>query len=110
MTDPVADVRIEWLDPAEGGRAEPPPGPLYPTTAQFADHAETFSVVLHLLEPVSSGARRAHSAQLTLLAPDRLPDLVEHLVPGVQLVIKEGRRTVAKCHVLSVRMVPATQP
>lgn len=103
MLQPVALAQIHWLSQRQGGRAEPPPGPLYPTTAQFVDGQETFSVVLRFPGFSSAGDSKTSTVELTLLAPDLLPDVVDQLVPGARLRIKEGRRTVAECQVLSVR-------
>jgi hypothetical protein len=62
-----------------------------------------------------SGAKLADQGkpvevELGLLAPERLPEIVQRLVPGSQLFITEGLRTVAEGKVLSVRseLVPSS--
>jgi hypothetical protein len=43
------------------------------------------------------------TAELRLLAPENLPDVVARLAPGTELQITEGPRTVAECQIVSVR-------
>src|SRR5437868_3456946 len=101
MGDPVARAQIDWLTPSEGGRPEPPSGPIYAATARFAEDAEDqlFSVVLHLPSG-SSTQQRTGEVSLALLAPELLPVVRQRLVPKTQLLITEGRRVVAQCEIL----------
>ena len=103
MIYPVATVQLRWLTPDEGGRQAPPRGPTYAATAHFADETveQSFSVVLCLL---FSPSAKDGIVELTLLAPSNLPAVVQRFVPGSQLRITEGTRTVAECQVESVRM------
>ena len=39
MLQPVALADIYWLPPGEGGRLQPPAGPVYAATAKFAEDA-----------------------------------------------------------------------
>lgn len=102
MIQPIAKVRLRWLTPEEGGRTKPPTGPLYATTARFLDDMEFFSVVLRFTEVTPPNGPPPQEVELTLLAPDRLPDIAERLVPRQRLLITEGPRPVAECEVLSV--------
>ena len=92
-------IRVHWLRADEGGRSNGLPGSPYPTVAHFPDEDLNFSVTL-VFDPQG---RYEHEASLTLLCPDRLPDVVERLQPGARLVIREGRRTVANCEILAAR-------
>jgi hypothetical protein len=107
MLYPVAHVQLRWLSPAEGGRTTPPTGPAYATTAHFAEEtaAQLFSVVLRLGGGPGPDRVGTGEAELTLLAPDNLPDVVRRLTPGAELRITEGPRPVAECRVRSVRTV-----
>ncbi len=102
MIQPIAKVRLRWLTPAEGGRTKPPTGPLYAATARFGDDTEVFSVVLRFAEATPPNGPPLQEVELTLLAPDRLPDIAERIVPRQRLLITEGPRPVAECEVLSV--------
>lgn len=105
MHQPIVVTHVRWLAPQEGGRRAPPSGPVYAATARFQGEPlnELFSIVLKL-----SGARRldedtSMEVELTLLAPENLPDIVDRLLPGSLLLITEGPRTVAEAKILSVR-------
>jgi hypothetical protein len=101
MSEPVAEVRLRWLAPQEGGRTSPlqPSGAPYAATACFRGDpiADLFSVVLRF----TGGSTR--TAELRLLAPENLPEIAARLSPGTELRITEGARTVAECQVVSVR-------
>ncbi len=101
MSEPVADVRLRWLAPQEGGRKSPlqPSGAPHAATAYFHGDsvADQFSVVLRF----TGGTTQ--TAELRLLAPENLPDIAARLAPGTELRITEGPRTVAECQVVSVR-------
>lgn len=103
MFQPVASARIRWLTLAEGGRHKQPSGPNYAATAHFQDGMELFSVVLKF-EGSSNQNGIQKDVELTLLAPDKLPDIVARLVPSSRLVITEGSRPVAECDILAVQM------
>jgi hypothetical protein len=104
-TDRVAAVALRWLGPDEGGRAAPPIGPLYRPTAHFAQESlnESFSVVLELSATGANATNRSQQVGLRLLVPENLPEILQKLVPGQQLIITEGSRVVAIGNVLSVR-------
>jgi hypothetical protein len=96
MSRTIANVRLQWRTPDEGGRKVPFTGTVYAPTARFVsdDREEEFSVVLCLADP--------NRVQLELLAPENLPEVEERLRPGESLVLKEGGRVVADCTILSV--------
>src|SRR5581483_8140965 len=98
MTGPTATTRLHWLPAEQGGRQTLPIGPEYATIAHFRDEAigDSFSVIFRF-EAGSAQARM--NADLRLLAPDRLPDVVKRIVPGARLIVTEGPRTVAECEV-----------
>lgn len=100
MLQPIAHVRLRWLFPEEGGRSRPFAGREYAATARFAGDSEDelFSIVLRLDIQEKQGTPEA---ELSLLFPDRLPEILEKLVPGSKLWITEGRRVVAECTVTS---------
>lgn len=102
MFQPVASVRLRWLTPAEGGRPKPPSGPVYAATAHFENETNYFSVVLTFGDTTSHNGLLT-GVELTLLAPDKLPDIVAKLVPSCCLVITEGPRPVAECEILTVQ-------
>jgi hypothetical protein len=101
VSEPVAEVRLRWLSPQEGGRKTPldPYGSPYAPTAYFRDDsvADLFSVVLQFTDGSTQ------TAELRLLVPQNLPDIAARLVPGTELRITEGARTVAECQVVAVR-------
>ena len=103
MLQPIAFTQLRWLASGEGGRQQPPAGPVYAATARFTDDRELFSVVLRLSGKGSDGERNTQGVELRLLAPDRLPDIVSRIIPGSRLFITEGPRVVAECTVLYVR-------
>jgi hypothetical protein len=103
MLYPVALAEVRWRTPAEGGRSLPPSGPVYSTVAQLTDYPEYFSVVLRFVGAKAPSRTASQQCELTLLAPDRLPDVVAKLVPGAHLLLREGRRIVAECTVVAVR-------
>lgn len=109
MTYPIALAHVRWLSREEGGRRTPPPGPVYASTAHFADEPldRLFSVVLRFSAMPSNWE---HDAELTVLAPENLPAVVARLVPGSLLTITEGSRKVAEAQVLSVRTAPGSPP
>jgi hypothetical protein len=107
MLRPVADVRLDWLPPEKGGRAQPFVGALYAPTAHFQGDSELFSVVLRFAD---SSQPNPTQAKLGLLASDLLPDVQGRIVPGCNLEITEGPRPVAHCRVLSVAMEQAEAP
>jgi hypothetical protein len=71
----------------------------YASTAYFRDESldKLFSVVLRF----TGGS--IQQAELRLLVPQNLPEVAARLVPGAELYITEGARTVAECQVVSVR-------
>jgi hypothetical protein len=101
MSEPVAEVRLHWLAPHEGGRKSPlqASGPPYAPTAYFRGDsvADLFSVVLRFTRG------NTETAEMRLLAPENLPEIVARLTPGAELRITEGARTVAECQVVAVR-------
>ena len=100
---PIALANVRWRPPTEGRPNGPPPGPVYASTARFDDDTEEFSVVLRLLRPLPDGSPPGHEAELTLLAPDLLSTLWPKFAAGARLIVKEGRREVADCEIVSVR-------
>jgi len=101
MTKPIATTRLHWLSPEEGGRKALPIGPVYATTAYF--HGETVSDLFSVVFQFPEGAARSDmAAEMRVLAADRLPDVVQRIVPGARLVVTEGPRPVADCEVVSV--------
>lgn len=104
MFQPIASACIRWLTPDEGGRQKQPSGPIYAATAHFQDSSELFSVMLKFAgSPSQNGLQK--DVELTLLAPDKLPDIVARLVPSTRLVITEGPRPVAECDIVAVQMI-----
>jgi hypothetical protein len=101
MPEPVAEVRLRWVAPQEGGRKTPlqPSGPPYFPTAYFRGDSvdDLFSVVLRFK------GGNTQTAELRLLVPENDPEVVARLVPGTELHITEGARTVAECQVVAVR-------
>ncbi len=106
MAPPVFRARLRWLTAAEGGRKLPFAGPVYAATAHFGALDELFSVVLRL----PAGAAEACDADLSLLAPENLPDILKRLVPGSRLFITEGPRTVAEARVLTLGEPSGLEP
>ena len=104
MAHPVALADIYWLAPEEGGRKQPPSGPVYAATARFAEDApdQLFSVVLRSTEVPPGGEQNMRKVKISLLAPDQLPEVKARLQAGSALLITEGARTVAKGEVRSV--------
>ena len=96
----TAHARIRWLRPDEGGRATPPPGPVYSTVARFKQLAarwpqEAWSVVLKLKEPPDAeGWMTVEIRMLVEGAPEGL------LAPGSVFELFEGRQCVASGEVL----------
>jgi hypothetical protein len=109
MLQPVACARVRWRTAAEGGRSQPPAGPVYASVGRFADGQECFSVVLRFPEAAAQGGCGPHDCELTLLAPDRLPDIASQFAPGRRLDVLEGARIVAECELLSVRTEDRSQ-
>jgi hypothetical protein len=105
---PIASVKVRWLSKDEGGRTAPPPGPVFATTAHFAGQSldTLFSIVLRTPRPSPLGFHDAGLLDLTLLAPENVPEVVNNLQPGRNLVITEGARRVADCRIVSVRQEP----
>jgi hypothetical protein len=101
-------VKIRWLSPSEGGRQSLPQGPTFATTARFAGEPEDrlFSIILRFSNSPDDGT--IQEADLALLAPENLPEVQKRLVPGIQLLVTEGRRVVAEGKVLSLRDEPVT--
>jgi hypothetical protein len=111
MLQPVARAEIYWLTPGEGGRLQPPSGPVYAATARLVEDAadQDFSLVLRTTEGSPGDGARMRKVNLTLLWPDNLPEVKARLQPGSKLLISEGARTVARGEVLSVSMEDAPQ-
>lgn len=88
-------ARVVWLDPKEGGRSSPPPGPVYSTVARFEQLAdrwpnEAWSVVIE----ISSEGEQANAVvSVRLLAPEDAPPGLLDL--GSRFDLFEGRRRVA---------------
>lgn len=95
----VAKATIRWLTAEEGGRPSPPRGPIFGATGSFATEPDDdFSIILRYVEgaPLPGGT---HDADLDFLARDLvLPRL--HIGSG--LLVKEGRKVIARCTVTEV--------
>ena len=93
-------ARIRWLRPEEGGRATPPPGPVYSTVARFKQLAarwpqEAWSVVIKLKEPPDREGRM--TVEIRMLVDGAPEGLLE---PGSEFELFEGQRCVASGEVL----------
>ena len=89
---------LRWLSPQEGGRREPPTGPEYATTARFVGEGPdaTFSVVIRFKNKAAA-PNSGQPVDISLLAPENLPDVERRLVDEHSLIITEGPRPVAEC-------------
>ena len=99
MMLPKALVQVRWLTTAEGGRSQPFAGVRYTPTARFAGERDQFSVVLEF----SNEQTNPSEGKLSLLFPDN-QKIQRRIIPGCQIEIMEGSRTVAHCEVLSLEM------
>jgi hypothetical protein len=92
-------AKLRWLSPQEGGRRQLPEGPEYAATARFAlDEPEhLFSVVIRFGEPSKGSVTECRPVDISLLAPERLPDVQRRLLPASILIVTEGARPVAEC-------------
>ena len=95
-----AHARIRWLRPDEGGRATPPPGPVYSTVAKFKQLAarwpqEAWSVVIRLNEPPDADGRM--TVEIRMLVEGAPESFLE---PGSVFELFEGRQCVASGEVL----------
>jgi hypothetical protein len=110
--EPVAQLHLRWLPPAEGGRAAPPSGPVYAATARFAETSpvDMFSIVLRGTRAGSLGEGEVEDVELSLLAADLLPEVAAQLVAGKELWISEGARIVARATLVSVRQQELRRP
>lgn len=94
-------ANLQWIDPEEGGRPAPPPGPKYSTVARFEAQREqwlkdAWSLVITFIE--QPDASRSHRVEATFLA-EKAP---EHLLsPGTAFELMEGARAVARGTVIS---------
>jgi hypothetical protein len=96
LSDPMAIAQIDWLTAAGGGRAAPPPGPVYAATAVFTieprpdddqpEKSEHFSIMLDF-EPDSV------EAKVDFFAKDLVRDYVHS---GSRFTVMEGDRAVAE--------------
>jgi hypothetical protein len=100
------------LSQAEGGRKSPPPGPVYATTGRIANLDVDFSIILRDPARISVGNAMEKDLELSLLCPDRLPNVIERIQPGTAVSVFEGRRLVAAADIIQVRMEewPPKQP
>jgi hypothetical protein len=108
IDEPAAHARVRWLTESEGGRAAPPPGPTYASTAVFirGDDAEVvpdwpaggehFSVLLDFDGPVRDGVVDAKVEFMNRALVE------DDLVVGSTFWVMEGRRAVAEARVLEV--------
>ena len=106
---------LAWYPEAEGGRAAPPPGPTYATTARLADDPleDAFSVYFRFRPQTGSngtGGPPHQPVEFALLFPENFPDQLRRMTPGARLIVHEGRQAVAECRVLSPALtVPGTR-
>lgn len=89
---------LRWLSPQEGGRREPPTGPEYAATARFVGEAADaiFSVVIRFKNKTAAPSA-GQAVDMSLLAPENLPDVERRLIDEDSLIITEGPRPVAEC-------------
>ncbi len=112
MSYPIARVQLRWLTPEEGGRQSgPPPGPIYTPTARLAQDSidSQFSILLNRFDN-DNDPLEWKDVELFLLFPENLPEIIDHLAPGSNLKIHEGRKVVAEGQVLTVQMMDGKQP
>lgn len=90
---------LRWLTPQEGGRRQLPAGPEYATTARFAgDGPEAlFSVIIRFKNTAPPTPSTEQAIDISLLAPESLPDVERRLLEEDSLIVTEGPRPVAEC-------------
>lgn len=102
--DTLASGTVIWLSPSDGGRTQPPVGPLYSATAivrrddndyEPNDH---FSIVMKFDPSPTAGV--PHAVELDFLAPELVLPTLE---TGDELLVMEGSRPVAVCTVAAIR-------
>ncbi len=111
LFDPAATARVRWLRAEEGGRRQPPTGPIYAATAVFvrgesdvAPGAQKYapdeyaSIVLKFPEGEAS-TDQAREVEIDFLAREWAKG---RLIPGAKLLVMEGAHPVAECEVTSV--------
>ncbi len=101
----MAAGRLRWLTPDEGGRAAPPPGPIFAATARLQPPLEggDLSVVLRYGADVAVGGGPGR-VEIGFLVPELVR---QRLAPGLQFSVMEGPRPVAECTVTEVLHEPA---
>jgi hypothetical protein len=106
---PMARAHVRWLTEAEGGRAAPPPGPTYASTAVFArgdgDEVRTDSPAggLHVSVLLDCGDGSVDERVVDANVEFMRRELVEDdLVEGAVFWVMEGRRAVAEARVIEV--------
>jgi hypothetical protein len=92
---------LRWLAPDEGGRKRLPEGAEYAPTARFVgdNPGDAFSVVIRRPNPQMGWNVSTNSIEISLLFPENLPAVEQRLLRE-PIVILEGPRPVAECHVL----------
>jgi hypothetical protein len=111
LFEPSATARIRWLRADEGGRREPPTGPIYAATAVFGRGDDDFaptarrhvpdehvSIVLRFVTGEAS-TEEARGVEVDFLARELVKD---RLIPGAKLLVMEGAHPVAEGEVISV--------
>ena len=91
---PIA--HIQWLRPSEGGRPQPPAGPIYTTVARFGGHENrwtenAWSLVVEFMAPPDENLR--HLAKVRFLSDNGPADW---LGEGATFELMEGPKTVAR--------------
>ena len=96
----MIEATVTWKSRAEGGRREPPTGPVYSATAVVRrddddyDPLDHFSIVLQFDDPPAPSS--PHRVRLDFLAPELVLPTLE---VGEELLVMEGPRAVAVCRV-----------
>jgi hypothetical protein len=106
---PLAAGRLSWLTSDEGGRAAPPPGPIFAATARLRPPLEggDLSVVLRYAADAAVAGRPGRvevAVEVAFLAPELVR---QRLAPGLEFRVMEGSRPVADCTVTEVLNDPA---
>lgn len=102
----VKRANIEWISPEEGGRASPPTGPRYSAPVQFLNAADTWpdvawDLVVDMIACIGGPERWLADVHFRVEAAPQ-----QRLADGVEFQLYEGRRCVARGHVIAAEPPP----
>ena len=102
MKPPAMRAQLHWVVALSDEQQRALSGSRQAFTARLVDGQpdDVFSVVLTFPPTARNGCDQ--EVDLTLLAPDRLPGVVNRLTPGCHLRIFRGSQDVAECAVIGI--------